>query len=57
VHIWLGAKAAQAENWRQHLQDHIDAYVNAYYDRAEPFVWAKKKVRQRRFKGRHITQL
>jgi DDE superfamily endonuclease len=33
------------------LQDHIDAYVNAYNDRAEPFVWTKKKVRQRRFKG------
>nr|MDH6179811.1 hypothetical protein [Bradyrhizobium japonicum] len=26
-------------------------------DRAEPFVWTKKKVRQRRFKGRRITQL
>jgi hypothetical protein len=39
------------------LQDHIDAYVNAYNDRAEPFVWSKKKVRQRRFKGRRITQL
>jgi hypothetical protein len=24
---------------------------------AEPFVWTKKKVRQRRFKGRRITQL
>ena len=39
------------------LQDHIDAYVIAYNDRAEPFVWTKKKVRQRRFKGRRITQL
>ena len=39
------------------LQEHIDAYVNAYNDRAEPFVWTKKKVRQRRFKGRRITQL
>jgi hypothetical protein len=39
------------------LQDHIDAYVNAYSDRAKPFVWTKKKVRQRRFKGRRITQL
>ena len=25
------------------LQDHIDAYVNAYNDRAEPFVWTKKR--------------
>jgi hypothetical protein len=39
------------------LQDHIDAYVNAYNDKAQPFVWTKKKVRQRRFKGRRITQL
>jgi hypothetical protein len=39
------------------LQEHIDTYVNAYNDKAEPFVWTKKKVRQRRFKGRRITQL
>lgn len=39
------------------LQEHIDAYVNAYNDKAEPFGWTKKKVRQRRFKGRRITQL
>src|SRR6266568_3429668 len=39
------------------LQEHIDAYVSAYNDKAEPFVWTKKKVRQRRFKGRRITQL
>ena len=39
------------------LQEHIDAYINAYHDKAEPFVWTKKKVRQRRFKGRRITQL
>ncbi|MCS3453830.1 hypothetical protein M2222_009265 [Bradyrhizobium elkanii] len=28
-----------------------------YNDKAKPFVWAKKKDRQRRFKGRRITQL
>jgi hypothetical protein len=39
------------------LQDRIDAYVNAYNESAEPFVWTKKKVRQRRFNGRRITQL
>jgi adenylosuccinate synthase len=38
------------------LQEHIHAYIKAY-DKAEPFVWTKKKVRQRRFKGRRITQL
>jgi hypothetical protein len=39
------------------LEQHIDAYINAYNDKAEPFVWTKKKVRQRRFKTRRITQL
>jgi hypothetical protein len=39
------------------LEQHIDAYINAYNDKAQPFVWTKKKVRQRRFKGRRITQL
>lgn len=33
------------------------AYINAYNDKAEPFVWTKKKVRLRPFKGRRITQL
>jgi transposase len=39
------------------LQEHIDAFVRAYNDAAEPFAWTKKKVRQRRFKNRRITQL
>jgi transposase len=39
------------------LQEHIDAFVRTYNDNAQPFVWTKKKVRQRRFKGRRITQL
>ena len=39
------------------LQEHIDAYIKAYNDQAEPFVWTKKKVRQRRFKGHRNTQL
>jgi helix-turn-helix protein len=38
-------------------QEHIDVFVRAYNDKAEPFVWTKKKVRQRRFKDRRITQL
>jgi transposase len=41
----------------EQLKAHIDAFINAYNDNAEPFVWTKKKVRQRRFKGRRITQL
>jgi len=39
------------------LQEHIDAFIAAYNENAQPFAWRKKKVRQRRFKGRRITQL
>jgi hypothetical protein len=39
------------------LQVHIDAYINAYNEKAEPFVWTKKKIRQRRFKGRRNSAL
>jgi hypothetical protein len=39
------------------LQEPIDAFIRIYNDKAEPFVWTKKKVRQRRFKGRRITLL
>jgi transposase len=39
------------------LEEHIDAFVRAYNETAEPFVWTKKRVHQRRFKGRRITQL
>src|SRR5216684_967331 len=41
---WSGASFTSLKQ----LQEHIDAYVNAYNDRAEPFVWTKKKVHQRR---------
>jgi transposase len=39
------------------LQEHIDAFIAAYNQHAQPFAWKKKKVHQRRFKGRRITQL
>src|SRR5260370_35279 len=39
------------------LQQHIDAYITAYNNKARPFLWPKKKVPQRRCKGRRITQL
>jgi transposase len=41
----------------EQLQQHIDAYIATYNQTAEPFAWTKKKVRQRRFKNRRITQL
>lgn len=39
------------------LLDHIDAFIASYNQNAQPFAWTKKKVRQRRFKNRRITQL
>ena len=41
----------------EQLQEHIDAFIAAYNETAEPFAWTKKKVYQRRFKNRRITQL
>src|SRR3954471_19693749 len=41
----------------EQLQEHIDAFITAYNETAEPFAWTKKKVYQRRFKNRRITQL
>jgi DDE superfamily endonuclease/Homeodomain-like domain len=41
----------------EQLQEHIDAFIAAYNETAEPFVWTKKKVYQRRFKNRRITQV
>ena len=34
----------------EQLQQHIDAFITAYNETAEPFVWTKKKVHQRRSK-------
>jgi transposase len=41
----------------EHLQEHIDAFIAAYNATAVPFAWTKKKVYQRPFKNRRITQL
>jgi hypothetical protein len=62
VEVWFSILQGQSLSGTsftslKQLQEHIDAYVNAYNDKAEPFVWTKKKVRQRRFKDRRITQL
>jgi hypothetical protein len=35
------------------LQEHIDAFIAAYNDTAEPFAWTKKKVHQRRAHTRY----
>ena len=41
----------------EQLKDHIDAFIAAYNTTAQPFAWTKKRVHQRRFKNRRITQL
>jgi hypothetical protein len=41
----------------EQLRQHIDAFIAAYNETAEPFIWIKKKVHQRRFKNRRVTQL
>ena len=59
VEVWFSILQGQSLSGAsftslKQLQEHIDA--KAYNDKAEPFVWTKKKVRQRRFKGRRITR-
>ena len=39
------------------LKEHIDAFIDAYNQKAKPFAWTKAKVRQRRFKDRRISHL
>ena len=62
VEIWFSILQGQSLSGAsfttvQQLQEHIDAFIAAYNETAKPFAWTKKKVRQRRFKGRRITQL
>jgi transposase len=62
VEIWFSILQGQSLSGAsftdiKQLQEHIDAFIAAYNENAEPFAWKKKKVHQRRFKGRRITQL
>jgi transposase len=62
VEIWFSILQSQSLSGAsftslEQLKEHIDAFINVYNDKAQPFSWTKKKVRQRRFKGRRITQL
>jgi hypothetical protein len=34
------------------LRDHIDAFVERYYQTARPFAWTKSEVHQKRLKPR-----
>jgi len=62
VETWFSILQGQSLNGASftaitQLQEHIDAFIAAYNENAEPFAWKKKKVYQRPFKGRRITQL
>src|SRR6476659_3349203 len=62
VETWFSVLQGQSLNGTsftaiEQLQQHIDAFIAAYNQTAEPFAWTKKKVHQRRFKNRRITQL
>ena len=62
VEIWFSILQGQSLSGAsfttvQQLQEHIYAFIAKYNTRAKPFVWTRKKVRQRPFKGQRITQL
>jgi transposase len=62
VETWFSILQGQSLNGAsfaavEQLQEHIDAFIAAYNETAEPFAWTKKKVYQRRFKNRRVTQL
>ena len=39
------------------LMAHIDAFIKNHNENAEPFLWTKSKVHQRRVKGRRLSDL
>ena len=54
---YRGSRCSTSFTNLKQLEQDIDAYIEAHNDHAEPFVRTKKRVRQRRFKGRGITEL
>jgi len=48
-----GASFTSVEQLKKHIVD----FIEAYNDTAEPFVWTKSKVYQRRVKGRRLSDL
>jgi len=62
IETWFSILQGQSLNGAsftsvEELKEHIDAFIAAYNDTATPFAWTKKRVHQRRFKNRRITQL
>jgi transposase len=48
-----GASFTSVEQLKQHISD----FIETYNETAEPFVWTKSKVYQRRVKGRRLSDL
>lgn len=49
VEVWFSILQGQSLSGTsftrpKQFQEHIDAYVDAYNDKAEPFVWTRKKI-------------
>jgi transposase len=62
VEIWfsiLQGKSLHGASFTsvKQLREHIDAFIESYNQNAKPFVWTKRDVRQRPFKGRRISEL
>ena len=60
IETWLSILQGQSLNGAsftavEQLQEHINAFIAAYSQTAQPFAWTKRKVHQRRFKNRHST--
>ena len=63
----VGVRPRIVSKWRHRFADHglagddvhfaIHAFIEAYNTKATPFAWTKKRVYQRRFNNRRITQL
>ena len=61
IETWFSILQGQSLNGAsftsvEELQEHIDALISAYNETATPFAWTKKRVYQRRYKNRRITQ-
>jgi len=62
VECWFSILQGQSLNGAsftsvQQVKAHIDAFIKNYNEDAEPFVWTKSKVHQRRVKGRRLSDL
>ena len=57
--LHLGEKSLHGASFTsvKQLRDHIDAFIETYHQLAEPLVWTKAEVYQRRVKGCGISQL